>query len=126
MCPASVWPIFVRLSPCRRKLLIETTRIEEEYEAAKRDYIEAPGVSHTILETLSRVESMQTREVRLLLEKELKMISQRACGLINQTVMKTFPDCGMSLEHMDVGDGAQSATSGMRGVSVTQYPGWSI
>ena len=117
MCPASVWPSFVRLSPCRRKLLIEARRIEAEYEAAKRSSSEAPGKSKAVLETLSRVESMQTQEARSRLEEELGLISQRASGLISQTIMKTSTDCGMSLEDMDLGQGTPAAPSGRKGVS---------
>ena len=125
MCTASVWPIFVRLSPCRRKLL-EARRIEGEYEAAKRNYSKALEISKVVLEMLSRVESMQTQEARLLLEHELGLINQWAYGLINKTITKTLKDCGMSLEHMDVGHSTQGASSGKRGVRVWQYLGWVI
>ncbi len=64
---------------------------------------------------------MQTQEVRLLLEQELGMISQRARGLINQAIMKTFAESGMSLEDMDVGHSTWGASSGVR---VVQYPDW--
>ena len=67
---------------------------------------------------------MQTQEVRLLLEQELGMISQKACKLINQTIKKTLTDCGLSLEDMDAGHGTRSASSGKRRVSVLQYPDW--
>jgi len=60
-------------------------------------------MSQAILDTWGRVESIQTEEIRLLLEQELGVISQKACGLIHQTIKKTFPDSGMSLEDMDVG-----------------------
>ena len=76
------------------------------------------------METLGRVGSMQAQEVRLLLEKKLGTISQRAYGLINQAITKTLVDSGMSLEDMDVNDGTRSASSGKRGVSVVQYHGW--
>ena len=66
---------------------------------------------------------MQAEEVRLLLEKKLGMISQRAHGLINHAITKTLADSGMSLEDMDVGGGTQSASSGKRGVSVLQCHG---
>ena len=75
-------------------------------------------ISQVILDTLGRVESMQTQEVHSLLEQELRMISQKAWGLINQTIMKTLTDSGMSLENMDVGHSTQSASSR---VSVLQY-----
>ena len=117
MCAAPVWSSFVRLSPCRRKLHIEARRIEAEYEAAKRNHSEAPGVSKAALETLGRVESIQTQEARLRLEEELGLINQRACGLINQTITKTSADRGMSSEDMDVGHGTPGAPSGRRGVS---------
>ena len=61
---------------------------------------------------------MQAQEVRLLLEQKLGMISQRACGLINQTIMKTLTDSGMSLEDMDVGHGTRGVSSSKRGVSM--------
>ena len=112
-----MWPSFVRLNSCRRKLLIEARRIEAEYEAAKRNYSEAPGVSKAVLETLSRVESIQTQEARLRLEEELGLINQKACGLINQTITKISKDCGMSLEDMDVSHGTPGAQSSRRGVS---------
>ena len=117
-------PTFVRLSPCRRKLLIEATRIEGEYEAEKRNYSEAHEISEVVLEMLSRVESMQTQEARLLLEHELGLIDQWARGLINKTITKTSTDFGMSLEHIDVGHGTQGASSGKRGVRMGQYLGW--
>ena len=75
MCSA-----FVRLSPYRQKLCIEAKRIEAEYDAAKREHNEAPEITQVVLDTLDRVGSMQTQEVRLLLEKELGMISQRRAG----------------------------------------------
>ena len=80
-------------------------------------------MTRTVLDSLGRVESMRIQEVRLLLEQELGMISQRACGLINQTITKTLTDSGMSLEDMDVGHGTRSASSGNGGVSVVQYHG---
>ena len=121
MCPASVCPAFVRLSPCRQKLCIEARRIEAEYDAAKSRCDEALKTSQAVLETLGRVGSIQAQEVRSLLEKKLGMISQRACGLINQTITRTLMDSGMSLGDMDVGHGA---SRGNRGVSVVQYHGW--
>ena len=66
---------------------------------------------------------MQTQEIRLLLEQELGVILQKACGLIHQTINKALADCRMSLEGMDVGHGGSGATSD-RGVSVLQYPSW--
>jgi len=62
---------------------------------------------------------MQTQENCSLLEQELEMISKKANGLINQTLRKTLPDCGMSLEDMDVGHGTRGAS-----VSMLYYPGW--
>ena len=59
----------------------------------------------------------------MLLEKKLGVISQRACGLINQTITKTLTDSGMSLEDMDAGHGTQNASIGKRGVSVMQHHG---
>ena len=61
---------------------------------------------------------MQTQEVRLLLEQKLGVISQKACGLINQTIKKTFLDYGMSLDDMDAGHSIRSASSDKTGVSV--------
>ena len=122
MCPASVWSAFVRLSPCRLKL-IEARRIETEYDAAKSSYDQAVEISQVVLDTWGRVESMQTEEVRSLLEQKLGMISQKACGLINETIKKISLDCGMSLDDMDAGHGTRSASSGKRGVSVSQYLG---
>ena len=66
---------------------------------------------------------MQTQEIRLLLEQELGVISQKACGLIHQTIMKALEDCGLSLGDMDVGHGEPGAARD-RGVSVLQYPSW--
>ena len=66
---------------------------------------------------------MQTQEIRLLLEQELGVISQKACGLIHQTIKKAFTRCGLSLEDMDVGHGGSGAARD-RGVSVLQYPSW--
>jgi hypothetical protein len=80
-------------------------------------------MSQAVLDTWGRVESMQTEEIRLLLEHELGIISQKACGLINQTIKKTSIDCGMSLEDMNVGYGTPGVSSGKRGVSGLQYPG---
>ena len=117
MCPTSVGSAFVRLSPCRRILLIEGKRIEAEYDTAKIAYIQAPEISQTVLETWDRVESMQTQEIRLLLEQELGVISKKACGSIHQTIMKALEDCGLSLGDMDVGHGGPGAARD-RGVSV--------
>ena len=111
---------FVRLSPCRRKL-IEARRIEAEYDAAKGRYDQALEISQAVLETWGRVETMQTQEVRLLLKQGLGRISQKACGLISQTIAKALMDCGVPLQDMAV---TQSAVSGKRGVRVLQYPGW--
>ena len=36
---------------------------------------------------------MQTQEVRLVLEQKLGVISQKACGLIHQTIKKALADC---------------------------------
>jgi hypothetical protein len=80
-------------------------------------------MSRMVLDTWSRVGSMQTEEIGLLLEHELGIISQKACGLINQTIKATSLDCGMSLEDMDVGYGTSGVASGKRGVSWLQYPG---
>ena len=123
MCPASVWSAFVRLSPCRRILLIEGKRIEAEYETAQKTYNQACEISQTVLDTWGRVESMQTEEIRTLLERELGVISQKACGLIHQTIKKALADCGLTLEDMHVGDGGPGAARD-RGVSVLQYPIW--
>ena len=64
---------------------------------------------------------MQTQEIRLLLERELGVISKKACGLIHKTIKKALEDCGLSLEDMDVGHGETGAARD-RGVSVLQYP----
>lgn len=124
MCPASVCPAFVRLSPCRRKLLAEAERIEAEYNAAKKRCDEAPKIAQVVLGTLGRVGSLHAEEARLPLEKQLGTISERACGLINQTITKTLEDNGMSLEDMDVGQGTRTSTIGRKGVSVAQCPCW--
>ena len=58
---------------------------------------------------------MQFQEIRSLLEQELGMISQKACLLINQTIKRMLPNCGMSLEDMD-------PSSGTREVGVLQSP----
>ena len=65
---------------------------------------------------------MQTREIRLLLEQELGVISQKACGLIHQTIKKALAGCGLSLEDMDVGHGGPGATRDR--VSVLEHPTW--
>ena len=65
---------------------------------------------------------MQTQEIRLLLEQELGVISQKACGLIHQTIEKALADCGLSLEDMDVGHGGPGPARDR--VSVLQYPSW--
>ena len=95
--------------------------MEAEYDTAKKNYDEAPKMSQVVLDTLDRVGSMQTEEVRLLLERELGMISQRAFGLIDQTITKTLENSGMSLRDVDIGHSTRSAPSG---VSVVQYPDW--
>ena len=69
------------------------------------------------------VESMQTQEIRLLLERELGVISKKACGLIHQTIKKSLADCVLSLEDMDVGHSEPGAARD-RGVSVLQHPSW--
>ena len=66
---------------------------------------------------------MQTKEIRSLMEHELGMISQKACGLINQVIKKILPDCGMSLEGMDHGYSTPGPSSGTREVSVLHSPG---
>ena len=66
---------------------------------------------------------MQTEEVRLLLEQKLGLISQRACGLIDETIKKVSLDYNMSLDDMDAVHGTRSASNGKRGVSLLQYPG---
>ena len=43
--------------------------------------------------------------------------------MINKTIKRISPDCGMSLDDMEAGHGTRSASSGKRGVSVLQYPG---
>ena len=66
---------------------------------------------------------MQTQEIRLLLEQELGMISQKACGLINQVIKKILPDRGMPLRSMDAGYSTPSPSSGAREVGVLRSPG---
>jgi len=102
--------------------MLEASRIEAEYDAAKRSYDQTPEISQAALDRWGRVESMQIREVRFLLKKELGVISQKTSGLINRTIQKTLLDCGMSLEDMDVGHGTQGGSTGKRGVSVLHYP----
>jgi len=104
--------------------MLEARRMQAEYDAAKRSYDQMAEISKVVLDTWGRIESMQTQEIRSLLEQGLGLISQKTCGLINQTIQKTLLDCGMSLEDMDVGNGTRDASSGKRGVSVLQYPGW--
>jgi len=104
--------------------MLEASRMQAEYDTAKRSYDQMAEKSKVVLDTWGRIESMQTQEIRSLLEQELGVISQKTCGLINQTIQKTLLDCGMSLEDMDVGNGTRGASSGKRGVSVLQYPGW--
>ena len=98
-------------------------RIEAEYETAQKSYDRACEISQTVLDTWGRVESMQTQEIRLLLEQEIGVISQKACGLIHQTTKKALVDCGLSLEDMGVGHGGPGPARD-RGVSVLQYPSW--
>ena len=65
---------------------------------------------------------MQTQEIRLTLEQELGMISQKACGLVNQTIKKALQVStfgGISLEDME-----PDTSSGKRGVSMMRYPSW--
>ena len=62
---------------------------------------------------------MQTQEIRLLLEQGLRVISQKACGLIHQTIQKALSDCELSLEDINVGHGGPGAARD-RGVSVLQ------
>ena len=66
---------------------------------------------------------MQTQEIRSLMEQELGLISQKACGLINQVIENISSECGMSLESMDIGYSTPGASSGMREVSVFHAPG---
>ena len=71
-------------------------------------------------DTWDRVESLQAREIRLTLEQELGMISQKAYEFVNQTIKKTLQDSTFGsiwLEDMDL-----DASSGKRGVSIMQYP----
>ena len=96
-------------------------RIKTEYDAAKKICNEAPKILQVVSDTLGRVESLQTQEVRLLLEQKLGMISERARGLINQVVNMALMNRGMSSEGMDVAHSTQVASGG---VSVVQYPDW--
>jgi len=104
--------------------MLEARQIKAEYNAAKRSYDQTPEISKAVLDMWGRIESMQPEEIRGLLEQELGVMSQKMCGLINQTIQKTLLDCGMSLEDMDVSNGTQDTSSGKRDVSVLQYPGW--
>ena len=73
-------------------------------------------------DTWNRVESMQTEEIHLTLERELGMISQKACELVNQTIMKTIQVStfgGILLEDMEL-----DTSSSKRGVSMMRYPSW--
>ena len=81
-------------------------------------------MSQSVLETLDNVESIQAQEVRSTLEEKLGLISQRASGLINQTITTKLTDSSMSLKDVDVGQGTRGASGGKRGVSVVQYYGW--
>ena len=75
-----------------------------------------------VSDTWDRVESMQTRETRLTLERELGIISQKACGLVNQMIKKTLQVStfsGILLEDMEL-----DTSSGKRGVSMMQDPSW--
>jgi hypothetical protein len=91
--------------------------MEAEYDAAKRSYDQAPELSQSVLDTWSRVESMQTQEILLHLEKELGLIHQKACGFIDQTTKKASTDFGVSSEDMDVAHGSPGASRGNGGVS---------
>jgi len=91
--------------------MLEASRMQAEYDAAKRSCDQMAEVSKAVLDTWGRIESMQTQEIRFLLEQELGVISQKTCGFINQTIQKTLLDCGMSLEDMDVGNGTRDARS---------------
>ena len=66
---------------------------------------------------------MQTQEIRLLLERELGVISKKACGSIHQTIKKALADCGLTLEGMHVGHGEPGAARD-GGVSMLRYPTW--
>ena len=63
---------------------------------------------------------MQTQEIRLTLARELGMISQKACGLVDQTIKKTLQvsKVGILLEGMEV-----DTSSGKR-VSMVWYSSW--
>ena len=41
-------------------------------------------------DTWDRVESMQAQEIRLTLERDIGMILQEACGLVNQTINRRY------------------------------------
>ena len=66
---------------------------------------------------------MQTQEICSLLEQELRVISQKACGSINRVIKNISPECGMSLEGVDVGYSTPGASSSTRKVSVLQSLG---
>jgi len=85
--------------------MLEARWMEAKYNTAKISYDLTPEISKAVLDTWGRIESMQTEEICFLLEQELGVISQKTCGLINQTNQKTLLDCGMSLEDMVISNG---------------------
>jgi len=61
---------------------------------------------------------MQTEEICRLLERELRVISRKACGSIDRVIMKTLLKPGISLEDMGAGNGSPGASRDRGGVSV--------
>jgi len=57
-------------------VLLKARRVKTEYETAIRSYNRACRISQTVLDTWGRVESMQTEEIRRLLEQELREINR--------------------------------------------------
>ena len=64
---------------------------------------------------------MQIREILLLIDQESAMISQKACGLINQVIKKALQDRKFGdilLEDVNLGHGTQGTSDSKRAVSV--------
>ena len=100
--------------------LLEARRIKNEYGAAKRHYDQTCERFQAVSDTWDRVESMQAQEIRFTLERDIGMILQKACGLVNQTINQALQDStfgGILFEVMKL-----DTSSGKRGVSVMQYP----
>jgi hypothetical protein len=99
----------------------------DEYVAAERNYYQAHEEFQSVLDTWDRVEDMQIQDIHLLLEQETGMISQKAYGLINQSIDKTLQDWklgGIQLEDVDLGHAKRGASGGKRGVRMSLYSTW--